>query len=158
MNHEELNSPQNQEERIVLTRLAIQKLDSLRKWAMFFAILGFIFIGLTIISMITFSVTGITAASMSKQIMGEVPFTLFSTIYLIFMAIAVVIYFFPVLYMYRFAVRTKRAILENSSESFELAIKALNAHFQFVGILTIIFLSLYLLVMAIAFIFGSMMN
>ena len=158
MNLKDLNFPQNEEERITLTDLAISKLDSLRKWAMFFAVLGFIFIGLAIISMIGFAFFGLSETLTPTQMSGGMPVTMLSTMNIVITAIFIVIYFFPILYMYRFSVRTKKAIIENSSESFELAIKALNAHFQFVGILTIIFLSLYIIIIAIAIIFGTMLN
>lgn len=158
MNYGDLNFPQNEEERITLTDLAISKLDSLRKWAMFFAVLGFIFIGLGIISMISFAFFGLSETLAPMQMNSGMPMTMLSTMNIVVTAVLIAIYFFPILYMYRFSVRTKKAIMENSSASFEQAIKALNAHFQFVGVLTIILLSLYIFIIAIAIIFGTMLN
>ncbi len=159
MNYGDLNQPAVKEEKIFLTSYAIRKLDSLRKWAMFFAVLGFIFIGMGILSMIGFAFFGLSEAFMPQHMPNQMPAqmpTALNTINIIITLIAVVIYFIPVLYMYRFSVRTKKAILKNSSESFELAIQALNYHFQFVGILTIIFLVFYVFFIGIFIIFGTM--
>lgn len=159
MNYGDLNQPAGQVEKIFLTNYAIRKLDSLRKWAMFFAVLGFVFIGLGILSMIGFAFFDLTEAfmpeQMPNQMQTQMPTGLY-TLNIIITLIVMVIYFIPVLYMYRFSVRTKKAILENSSDSFELAIQALNSHFQFVGVLTIIFLTIYIFFIGIAVIFGTM--
>ncbi|HKK10471.1 MAG TPA: hypothetical protein VJ939_06510 [Bacteroidales bacterium] len=156
MNFGDLHSSTGQDEKITLTGFAIKKLDSLRKWAMFFAVLGFIFIGLGILSMIGFTFFGFSEALQPQQMPNQMPITALKSMNIIGTLIIIAIYFFPVLYMYRFSVRTKKAIMENSSDSFELAIQALNSHFQFMGILTIIFLVIYVFFIGIFVIFGTM--
>ncbi len=160
MNYGDLNQAAGQEEKIFLTNYAIRKLDSLRKWAMFFAVLGFVFIGMGILSIIGFAFFDLAEAfmpeQMPNQMQTQMPTKIYSTMNIIVSLIFIAVYFFPVLYMYRFSVRTKKAILENSPDSFELAIQALNSHFQFVGVLTIIFLTIYIFFIGIAVIFGTM--
>lgn len=156
MNYEEIDSSTGQDEKITLTGFAIKKLDSLRKWAMFFAVLGFIFIGLGIISMIGFSFFGFSEVLQTQQMPNQMPLTALKSMNIIVTLVFIAIYFFPVLYMYRFSVRTKKAIMEKSSDSFELAVQALNSHFQFVGILAIIFLVIYVFLIGIFVIFGNM--
>lgn len=149
-------------DRIVITDLALSKLDSIRKWAMFFAVLGFIGVGLMLIMGVGIALipTQLLAQFQPNAQYQQMPHTALQGIKLSQMTVLILfslLYFFPVLYMYRFAVRTKKAILSNSDRIFEEALKALNTHFQIIGIITIIMLSLYFIIFVFAFLFGSML-
>lgn len=120
---------------IELTKESIFYYDQIRKWTTFFSILGFVFIGLM-------SIFGIFAGSIFSKF-GQVNpgFSyFFGFVYLIF----AVIYFFPVLYLYRFSVSSGRAIKNRDSNEIVKAFKNLKSHYQFIGILVIILLALYL--------------
>lgn len=160
----EKNTPEKSfNDRIVITELALTKLDSIRKWAMFFAVLGFISVGLMLIIGIGIAIipTHLFAQFQPNSPYQQMSQTALQGIKLSQMAFLTffsLLYFFPILYMYRFAIRTKRAILSNSDCIFEEALKALNTHFQIIGIITIVILSLYFIIFVFAFLFGSLFS
>ncbi len=57
-----------------------------------------------------------------------------------------VVYFYPILLLFRFSRWTKKAIQINSSLDFSLALKNLKGHFQYVGIMTIVVFALYFII------------
>jgi hypothetical protein len=131
------NNEQNKE-KIELSNESLFYFDQIRKWTTFFSILGFIVIGLLLI-------VGIFAGSIFTKfghINSKFPFAVLGFIYFI-MAI---IYFFPVLYLYNFSISSKRAIQNRDSNEITKAFKNLKSHFQYTGIFTIVFLSIYLLI------------
>ena len=124
--------------KVELTKESLFYYDQIRKWTTFFSILGFVFIGFLII-------IGIFAGSIfSKfgQVNSNFPFFIIGFIYIIL----AIIYFFPVLYLYRFSISSKLAIKNNDSNEIVKAFKNLKSHYQFMGILTIIVLSIYLII------------
>ncbi|MBN1599176.1 MAG: hypothetical protein JW894_12855 [Bacteroidales bacterium] len=133
-------SDTKKENKIELSTESIENLDQTRKWAGFLAILGFVFIGLMVLA--GFSM-GAIMSTLTGDIGTPVPTFLFGFIYLVF----AVIYFFPVLYLFRFSAWTKKAIHDNDSNNINLALRNLKAHYQYIGILTIIILAMYLLIL-----------
>jgi hypothetical protein len=61
--------------------------------------------------------------------------------YLIFAAL----WFFPCLYLYRFATQMQQAIQSNEQLKIQQSLRNLKSYFRFVGILFIVILSLYAL-------------
>jgi len=61
------------------------------------------------------------------------------------------IYFFPILYLYKFSNDLKGALNGNNGSQLELALGNLKSHYKFIGILTIVMLGIYLL----AFLFAG---
>ncbi|MCU4165261.1 hypothetical protein [Carboxylicivirga caseinilyticus] len=115
------------------------------KWAKFLSIMGFIGIGLMVIGGI-FATIGLSiAGGMSNGITG-VPMGLFGVIYLLL----ALIYYFPVSYLYKFSTQTKQAILLNNTFTLTSGFGNLKSLFKFMGILTIVILSMYLLIIIIA--------
>ena len=134
-------------ERIALTELEELTLNNrsksfLRetsKWAFFLSILGFIGIGLMII-------LGVFAGAIFNNMPNaeNLPFdmaTAMSTFYLV-MAL---IYFFPVYYLLMFSRKMKSALLTKNNDTLSDAFELLKSHYKFMGVFTIIILSLYLL-------------
>jgi hypothetical protein len=126
--------------KVELTKESLNYFDQIRKWTTFFSILGFVIIGLLLIF-------GIFAGSIFSKFANantnsNFPFFMIGFIYFII----AIIYFFPVLYLYRFSVSSKLAIKNNDPNEFAKAFKNLKSHYQFTGILTIIVLSIYLLI------------
>ena len=113
------------------------------KWAYFLSILGFVFVGL-------FVLVGVFMGTLFASVAGSsgafVPTTAMSIMYIVLAAI----YFFPVLYLYRFASKIKRAFNENNTEYLTEGLKNLKSHYKFVGILAIVMISFYLLAIAIS--------
>jgi hypothetical protein len=60
------------------------------------------------------------------------------------------LYFFPCLYLFRFAQKMKQALNHSDQESLITSLGNLKACFRFMGILTIVVLGIYLLVIVIA--------
>jgi hypothetical protein len=114
----------------------IQYLSEIAKWAKFLSILGFISIGFLIILAIFI---GSVLSSISAVMNNGMNSMIFSSIYLV-MAI---IYFFPVLSLYKFSNHTKNAITERNNTVLQEAFLNLKSHYKFIGISAIVFLALY---------------
>ena len=123
---------------IKLSPESLNFLDTTRKWSMFFAILGFIGMGLMVIGGLFMIVAGSSIGSYPGT---PLPFGLIGFVYFIF----AVLYFFPIYYLYKFSVNMKSAIMMRNELSLEQAFRFLKNHYQFVGILTIVIISLYIL-------------
>ncbi|HEY8398583.1 MAG TPA: DUF5362 family protein [Flavihumibacter sp.] len=113
-------------------------LQETAKWAKFLSILGFVLCGI----MVLVGLGMATALNEVPSMYGGVSSVLFSVIYIAMAAL----YFFPCLYLYRFAVNMKNALQANEPAQLQESFKNLKSTFRFVGILTIIVLALYALV------------
>lgn len=112
------------------------------KWARFLAIVGFIGLGLlilfSIISLITAPVKDDFNTSTAYDT-GVVAGTIIG-----FLLIAA-LYFFPCLFLLRFANKMKTAIEANDITALNEAFKNLKVTFRYLGVLTIIFIVLFFL-------------
>lgn len=87
------------EPEILLNLTSLRYLKSIKNWSFFFAILGFIGLGL----MVILGVVMIGVASYAPKTKFLVEFIS------IFNAVFAIVYFFPVLYLYKFSVKTESA-------------------------------------------------
>lgn len=130
-----------------LTNNSITYLKETAKWAHFLAILGFITVGFMVLG-------GLFAGTLISSIPAydDIPMSggLIGAIYIVI----AIIYIFPVLYLYKFAASTKKAIQQNNQSSLEEGLKNLKSHYKFIGIFAIITLSFYLLIFIISLIGG----
>lgn len=132
-------------------------LNTTRKWTMFFAILGFIFLGLMlVIGLLAGSFVNAFTSKMSgvegmAGVEGAKAAGGFASI-LIFIVILVfaVIYFFPLLYLFRFSRYTAKAVANLDPNEMQLAFKNLKSYWKYIGILIIIILVIYLIVFIVA--------
>ncbi|WP_298427449.1 hypothetical protein [uncultured Kordia sp.] len=122
------------------------------KWTFILSILGFILIGLFLLIAIFFivmyaalneNVSPLVASGMSVEFVAIVYFVL------------AVLYFFPVMYLYRFSRRMKSALLEKSTDGLTRAFSSLKSHYKFIGILVLSLVGLYALVFVFAIIAGA---
>ena len=60
------------------------------------------------------------------------------------------IYVFPVLYLFKFSTKMKSPLQTKDNEVLANAFKNLKSHYKFIGVFTIITLSLYILVIVFA--------
>lgn len=111
------------------------------KWAKFLSIVGFVILGIIFIAGLFVMMLGNTISSMTRQPVTPVPFAVIGFIYIVM----VIVYFFPILFLYKSAVGLKNGIHSNNQEIFKNGLQNLKAHYKFIGILTIIVLSLYIL-------------
>lgn len=110
------------------------------KWAKFLSIIGFIFIGLIVLGGL---VTFIFTISNPYSRMSGIRFNIGGFVFLYILMAA--LYFFPVYYLYNFSSKMLSALQNDDSFDFKLAFKNLKSLYKFVGILTIVFLSIYIL-------------
>src|SRR5690606_38683392 len=110
-------------------------------WTLFLSILGFVGIGIMVLAGIFMSVlfasTGVQdpyeSLGFSMSWMGG------------FYIILAVVYFFPVLYLFKFSRKMKSAITSKNNNDLTTAFQNLKSHYKFVGILTIALIALYIL-------------
>lgn len=113
------------------------------RWAKFLAILGFIFCGLMVLialfagSFITAILSMGNGAAAGMGYMGGVV----SFVYIV-MAL---LFFFPCFYLYNFASRMQVALRSNDQEQLAKSFRNLKSCYKYIGIFTIIYLVLVLL-------------
>lgn len=130
---------------------------STAKWSRFLSILGFIGIGFMVIGAFTvgfFVNNSASAFGGGQSAMSGIPSFLFTVLYLIFAAI----YFFPVYFLFKFSSNAIKAVNNNAQSQMEESLHNLKRHYQFIGILTIIVLSIYLLIFLIGIAGGTMLS
>ena len=125
-------------------------LSETSKWGKFLAIIGFIGCGLLIIIAIFM---GTTIAGLSSQFGGSNGIS-GGAITFIYIALAA-LYFFPCYYLYNFSVKMQAALRSNDQQALQSALANQKSCYKFVGILTIIVMSLYLLAIIAAVIFAT---
>jgi hypothetical protein len=130
--------------KIEIEQQTLTHLNTTRKWAMFLAIIGFIFLGLIIIIGLIAG-TFLTAFNSGEKGLGIPESLMFVPILLL-----AVIFFFPVLFLFRFSKHTSHAIQTLDKLELHKAIKNLKSYFAYIGILIIIIFSLYVVVLIVA--------
>jgi hypothetical protein len=133
-------------EQITLTSAAKIFLRETAKWAKFLSILGFIALGLMLMG--SFFISAFYNTMPQADIM---PFDLGIVVTLIYIVVAL-IYIFPIYYLYQFSVKMREALLSKDDVVLVTAFEMLKSHYKFIGVFTIIMLSVYLLAAVIGFI------
>ncbi len=136
----EYNSIEENPKVLVLNNQSISFLSEIAKWSQFLAIIGFIGIGFMVILALFAEVilNSFSAAYGGQQALG---YGFFTVTYLI----AAFLYFFPVLYLFRFSTNLKSSLIAKNDDDLTLALEYLKSHYKFIGILTIVVLGSYLL-------------
>lgn len=111
-------------------------------WSYFLSILGFIGIGFMV-----FGGFAMAFASSFNDFGGNAAYGLGYSmgIGLVYVVLAG-IYFFPVLYLFKFSKNIKTALSNNNNTDFKAAFLNLKSHYKFMGIFSIILMSMYILV------------
>ena len=125
-----------------LDQTSINYLNEASRWSRFFAILGFIYIGLLLLFGILFGSFG---SSLMQGASGELEMPLrLSGVFISFLLILIAaILFVPVLYLFNFSSKMRRALRNNDQAILTDSLKNLKSFFKFYGILAIVVLSLY---------------
>lgn len=115
-------------------------LKEIAGWTYFLSIIGFIFVGLLVL----IAVFASSIYNNMAQFSQESPFDvgLFMTAVYVIVAL---IYFFPILFLFKFSKRLKSALKSKEDEELASALEILKSHYKFIGVFTIIVLSLYAL-------------
>ncbi|MEO1050546.1 MAG: DUF5362 family protein [Bacteroidota bacterium] len=111
-------------------------LDEIKKWVKFLSILGFIFVGFMVLIALFM---GTVFSSLGADL--PLPGILFTFMYLVIAAL----YFFPILYLFKFSSALKTALASDNEQALAEAFGNLKSHYKFIGILSIIVLGLYAL-------------
>ena len=128
------------------------------KWAMFFAVMGFIMAGLYLLSAMA-----IIPALRMMAAMGTIPEPVnsligsFSWVFVLLYLGALACVFFLALYHLRFSNSINRALNFTDQNAFSTAWRNLRNHFRLYGILTITFIALYLIMLVAVLVFVSKM-
>jgi hypothetical protein len=112
------------------------------KWAKFLSIVGFVFIGILLVFVV---IMGSVSYSYSlSPLAAAIPSGGFMQIVLLFAMVA--LYFFPCLFMFQFANKMLRALRNNDQYTLVASFRQLKLCYKYVGILTLIILSIYVLI------------
>lgn len=119
------------------------------RWAKFLAIVGFIGCGLIVLIGVFFG----SFFSMMMRGFGNSPYDTYGTsaasglgaTMAVFYILFALIYFFPVLFLYRFATKMKAALAADDQEVLNTSFQNLKACLRFIGIITIIVLAFWVL-------------
>jgi Family of unknown function (DUF5362) len=123
--------------KIELEEEALKDLDKTRKWTMFLAILGFIFTGIILIGGLITSLF-LTVFKTEHALLGVTELLVIVGILLF-----VLIYFFPMLYLFRFSKHTSNAVRTLDKQEMHSAFRYLRKYYVYIGILTIIVIAVY---------------
>lgn len=127
----------SESKKIEIEQETINDLDSTRKWTMFLAIMGFIGIGIIL------SIGLFAGVFLSIFKTGDTPIGITEGLVFIPVLIVAVIYFFPVLFLFRFSKHTTFAVKNLDKQALSKAIKNLKSYYIFLGILVIILITAY---------------
>lgn len=139
--------------KIEIEQKTLNNLNTIRKWTMFIAIIGFILLGLLLI-------IGLIAGTfLSAFKLGETDLGIPESLGLVVVFVMAVIYFFPVYFLFRFSKHTANAVQTLNKEELHKAFKSLKSYVVYLGVLIILGLSFYVVALifagsAIAFLKG----
>ena len=133
-------------EQLTLTSSAKEFLREIAKWGKFLSILGFIALALMLIGSFFIGSFYNTTPQAAKM-----PFDLGIVVTFIYIVIAL-IYIFPIYYLYQFSVKMKEALASKEDTVLATAFEMLKSHYKFIGVFTVIMLSVYALAAVIGFI------
>lgn len=135
-----MQNPITQLEQLTLTSASRRFLKETSKWAFFLSIIGF----LLIFVMLIFAIFANTIFGMAAAMQPGIPNN-FGMIMTITYLVLAVIYFFPVYYLMQFSNKMKKALTTKNDETLAKAFEMLKSHYKFIGVFTIITISLYIL-------------
>jgi|GEM_PF-2547807 len=139
----------------ILPESTKKEMANLAKWARYISVSGFIIGGMIILfGVFTGLITlGLFHLGVSAEILDNLPSWILIMIYIV----VVSIYFIPLLLLFNFSVKAKAAIVFDSVEIFNGALNDLHQCLRFIGVITLTFICLYVLLrigVGIAFILG----
>jgi hypothetical protein len=146
-----IGNPMTELEQLTINTKSKAFLKEIAKWAFFLSILGFIGIAFMLILAI-FSSTIFNAIPQAKL----VPFNLGLVMTFTYLILAI-IYFFPVYYLMKFSTRTKQALATKNDATLAEAFEVLKSHYKFIGVFSIITLSLYAMLILVSMLSGSLL-
>ncbi|MEN8186421.1 MAG: hypothetical protein ABFR05_04770 [Bacteroidota bacterium] len=147
-NKEKIMNPSEPGKELTLSVKSINFLTETGNWMLFFAILGFLGVGFMVL--IGLFAGSIFAGIGSDEMGLPFPGMLFGVIYIVLAGL----YVMPIIYLYNFSVKIKKALTEKNDLVLEEAFKNLKSHYKYVGVFTIVMFSVYLIIGIGAGVFG----
>lgn len=143
MENTDQTTEQNEETRLIVTEEMRSYFYEIAKWSSFLAIVGFIFSGITIIGAFTVGSTIESNPQLAEMLgnfgaLGKIFFTVVNLVF----AFAI---FYPSLLLFKYATKAKYGVLYGEQNSVNEAFSKLKSLFKYWGVITIIFISLYVL-------------
>jgi len=123
------------------------------KWAKFLAICGFVFIGFFVLLGLFIGFTGQSFQGLNDEMSFAGMRYVMMVVYILISAI----YFFPTLYLYRFAVLTKQGIENTSTDKTTTGFENLKSCFKFMGVSMAIVLGFYAIIIVLG-LFGALFS
>jgi len=132
---------------LVVTENMRSYIYDMAKWANFLAIVGFVISGFLILASFTLGSAMQTNPELGEKIlaMGLTPMAF--TIFLLLYAFAV---FYPSLLLFKYSVKARLGVLFADQASLEDSLSKMKALFKYLGIMVLIFISVYLLAFIIS--------
>ncbi|TDY11260.1 DUF5362 family protein [Meridianimaribacter flavus] len=121
----------------------IDYLKETSKWSYILSILGFVGIGFMLIGALIMAISGGIANSGFDGAYGAGYAVGVAFVYVVL----ALVYLFPVLYLFRFSKNMKSALRLSNNQDFKKAFANLKSHYKFIGIFTIVVISLYALIL-----------
>lgn len=140
-----INNPITQLEQLTLASTSKSFLKETAKWTNFLSILGFILITL----MLVLAAFSTTIFNMVAKMQPGIPESLGLSLAITYLVLSI-IYFFPVYYLLQFSRKMKKALITKNNETLASAFEKLKSHYKFIGVFTIITLSLYALLIIVS--------
>jgi hypothetical protein len=133
-----------EKKKIEIGEETLKHLNTLRKWTMFLAVSGFIFLGI-IIALGLITGTFLQAFNHSDKTLGLSDALVLAG----FIGLALLT-FFPVFFLFRFSKHTSNALTTPDRKNMHKAIKSLKRFFIYIGILLIVSLAIYIFSLILA--------
>lgn len=126
-------------EGIYLPEISVIILNDISKWTKFLSILGFVFLSIMIISLLS-AVAFTTTMNYYAEMTRMHPYNpgMFQWYNIVIYLIVFCIYFFPVYFLYKFSIRIRKAIAIKDTDVLINALGFLRKHYLFLGILAIV--------------------
>ncbi len=141
--------PYDTNEDLMISNNSMRFLKETGGWGKLLAIIGFCFVGLLVLGSFFIGSLFSTYSEIGSPMLGY----FVSFLYIVL----AVVYFFPILYLFKFSTQIKTALIDRDNALVEVAFENLKSHYKFVGIVTIIMLGIYVLFGLGVLVFGVAM-
>jgi len=122
-------------------------LEETARWARFLALAGMVLLSLGVAGIFVFGIyTGLLSGSVDDPGISSAYGLGIAVFYLLLLGV----WFFPLLFLLRFANKMRAALGGNDQEALTTAVMNLKSCFRYVGIITILILTLYAVVIVVA--------
>jgi len=127
------------------------------KWAKFLSIMGFVFISILLLCGLAFMLTGgsFYSSSVNTDLQNLDMAGSVGVLFGVYFFVIALVYFLPCLFLYRFSSKMQLAIRTSDQVMLNRSFENLKSLFKFLGIITIIVLSIWVLALLFNILLGS---